>query len=414
MTYGCIGERLGHSFSREIHGELTEEPYELKEIAPDALDAFMNTRNFLGINVTIPYKTAVIPYLESISAEAEAIGAVNTILNKNGSLIGHNTDFYGLSALIQRIGVPLKGKKVAILGSGGTARTARAVAKSMDASVILTVSRTEKPGCITYEELFASHRDVTYIMNTTPAGMYPHEEGMPLDPAQFSKLCGLADVIYNPLRSGLVLSAQRMGIPAEGGLYMLVAQAVRASELFLDRSYPTNTVERVYERILRKKEQIVLIGMPGCGKSTVGGLLSKILDRPLIDVDAEIVSQCGTSISDIFEKIGEKGFRDLETEVLTRVLRESPGAIIATGGGAILREENVIRMKHNGHVFFLDRPLADLLPTEDRPLANTKEAITARYRERYSKYLAAADTRIPIEEEAAEVAKRIEREYRTT
>ena len=406
MKYGCIGERLSHSFSREIHTALSDHEYELKEITRDELSAFLEAKEFCAINVTIPYKEAVIPHLYSIDEAARKIGAVNTIVNKEGRLFGYNTDFYGMTELLSHAGVSVQDKKVAILGSGGTAKTARAVCESLGAREVLTVSRREREGAIDYLSLYEHHNDTEVIINTTPVGMYPEPYEASLDISNFGRLSGVIDAIYNPLRTELVLSARERRIPAEGGLYMLVAQAVRASEIFLDTSYPIGTTEKVYEDILREKESLVLIGMPGSGKSTVATLLGERLSREVCDTDELIVKRCKKDITTIFSEDGEAAFRDIEAEVIKQT-SISGGRIISTGGGAILREANVMALKMNGKVYFLDRPRDELVPTEDRPLATTREMIYKRYDERYAKYVGAADRIIKIDCPADEVAQRI-------
>ena len=417
MQYGCIGEHLKHSFSAEIHHALADYEYEIKELAPEALDAFLRERDFCGINVTIPYKEKVIPHLFWISEQAKAIGAVNTIVNRDGKLYGYNTDFYGMSALIERLGLSLESKKVAVLGSGGTSHTAMAVAKSLMADTVLCVSRGGKDDSISYETLYRDHNDTQIVINTTPCGMYPYPDGkdgmaaVAIDVSRFSNLEGVVDAVYNPLRPKLVLDAQKRGIPAEGGLFMLVAQAVRASEIFLDVTYPKEITERIYNEILREKESIVLVGMPGCGKSTVGKILAERLKMELFDLDAAIVRDAGKSIPEIFDEIGEKGFRALETKVLKEQAASRGNLILATGGGAILREENVDAMRRNGKLYFLDRPLCDLLPTEDRPLASSAEAIKKRYEERYDRYCTVADVRVDVKGSPDEVADLIERNW---
>ncbi len=410
MQYGCIGEHLTHSFSKEIHALFADYSYELCELAPTEIAGFLTKREFCGINVTIPYKETVIPFLDEIDEQARAIGAVNTIVNRQGRLCGYNTDFYGMSALIRRIGVEIKGKKVAVLGTGGTSRTACAVARAMGACEVLRVSRSARDGAIDYQTLYEQHADVRFLINTTPCGMYPRIRGAAVELTKLPCVEGIADAVYNPLRPQLVLDAQARGIPAEGGLFMLVAQAIRASEIFLDVRYPAEVLERVFRTVLASKENIVLIGMPGCGKTTVGGLLAKRLNRPLLDLDACIVEAAGKPIPEIFAQSGESGFRDLESRVLAEELAHRNGAVIATGGGAILRDENIRELKRNGRLFFIDRPLRDLLPTEDRPLASTAEAIRKRYEERYDRYCAVADVRIDGGLAAEAVAETIGRE----
>ena len=411
MHYGLIGEKLGHSFSAEIHQKLKSNPYALVELSKEELDAFFAAKDFSAINVTIPYKTAVIPYLSYVDEAANEIGAVNTVVNKNGELWGYNTDFYGLSALISHAGITLQNKKVAILGTGGTSKTALAVAKSLGAKEVLLVSRNAGDGVITYQELTNFHTDIEVLINTTPVGMYPNTEATPVGVSTFAKLSGVIDAIYNPLCTQLILDAQKRGIPAEGGLYMLVAQAVRASELFLNCTYEADTAEHIYQTILNKTENIVLSGMPGAGKSTVGRLLAQELNRPFFDLDEEIVRFAGRSIPEIFATDGEATFRNLETEVLREVLANQKGIVLATGGGAVLRDENVDFLHRNGKIYFLDRPLEALLPTSDRPLANSEEAIRRRYEERYERYCTTADYRIDADASPEEIAHRIGKEF---
>lgn len=404
MQYGCIAERLGHSFSREIHAELGDYSYELTEIAPDELDAFLQRRAFCGINVTIPYKERVIPYLYAIDEQARAIGAVNTVVNRLGRLYGYNTDFYGMRALFSHLGLDPRGKKVAVLGTGGTSKTAKAVLESLGAGEILFVSRRASEQAIDYATLYADHSNVEIFVNTTPCGMYPNPDSAAVDVNAFPRLCGVIDTIYNPLRPRLVLEAQNRGIAAEGGLYMLVAQAVFASEIFCDKTYPHGTIDRVYQTILSRKENIVLVGMPASGKSTVGRILAQRLGRELFDLDAEIVKTTGREISEIFATDGEETFRDWETKLISLGVAQKHGLIVATGGGAILREENVDALRRGGRLYFIDRPLSDLMPTRDRPLASSTEAIRRRYEERYYRYCTVADSRIEVQGDAESVA----------
>ena len=406
MKYGLIGEKLGHSFSKEVHSMLSDYEYEICEIPKDGLDSFMKEADFKAINVTIPYKESVIPYLSYISDEAKKIGSVNTIVNRGGKLYGYNTDFFGMVSLINKMRLSIKGKKTVILGTGGTSKTAFAVVESLGAEPIITVSRTKKDGAIDYEELMKDHLDAEIIINTTPVGMYPDNFSSPVDISPFTKLEGVIDAIYNPLRTSLVIDALERGIKAEGGLYMLVAQAVYASEIFLDTKYPTEKLDKIYKKIKRKKENIVLIGMPASGKSTVATLLSKDLSRTVLDTDRMIEKSRQKSISDIFESDGEKAFRDYETyEIANASLQNN--TIIATGGGAILRSENVKMLKQNGVLFFIDRPYEKLVPTSDRPLASDLDAIKKRYEERYDVYLKTADARIDADDQPVNVAKKI-------
>ena len=407
LTYGCIGEHLPHSFSKEIHGQIGGYAYELKELTPEELPAFMAARSFHGINVTIPYKQAVIPFLDEIDETARAIGAVNTVVNRNGKLYGFNTDLDGLTRLIRRIGLDLSGKKVLIPGTGGTSRTAAFAAEQLGAREIRKISRTGRDGSLTYEEALRDHTDAEIILNTTPCGMYPEPDAQPLPLEPFHRLEGVADVIYNPLRTRLVLDARSRGIPAEGGLYMLVAQAVRASEHFLDTVYPDGLTDRIYEQILRQKENIVLIGMPGSGKSAVGRILAEKTGRSLADTDQLITEKAGKPIPDIFRENGEPAFRDLESEII-RALSKQSGQIISTGGGAVLRPENVTALRQNGRLFWLDRDPEALVPTDDRPLADTAEKMKQLYRVREPVYRAAADEIIPVTGTPEDAADNIE------
>ena len=410
MKYGLIGEKLSHSFSKEIHASLADYEYEIVEIARDKLDEFMKAKDFVAINVTIPYKEQVIPYLDFVSDKAKEIGAVNTIVNRSGKLFGYNTDFSGMTDLINHAGIEVKDKKVLILGTGGTCKTSLAVVKALGAREIYTVSRAAKDGVITYDEAYEKHLDAEIIVNTTPVGMYPNIDGLPIDPTRFPRLEGAIDAIYNPLRTRFVQKSVECGARAEGGLYMLVAQGVRASEIFLDCKYSEEEADKVYKKILRSKENIVLSGMPGCGKSTIGKMLAERLGRPFIDLDEEIVKTAGKPITEIFAERGESFFRDFETEVAHNVARIS-GAIIATGGGAILRDENVRLLRQNGRIYFLDRPLEQLLPTADRPLASSAEAIKSRYEERFPRYCSVCDVHIKTDGIAEHTVEEIIKEF---
>lgn len=410
MKYGCIGEHLGHSFSKEIHEKLADYEYDLFEIAKNDLHDFMIKRDFLAINVTIPYKQDVIKYLDYIDDTAKMIGAVNTIVNKNGKLYGYNTDFSGMSALSDKIGIDMNEKKVLILGTGGTSKTANAVAVSKGAKTILKVSRSSKDGVITYDDAIKNHNDANIVINTTPSGMFPNNDTCPIDIDNFPQLEGVIDAVYNPLKTKLIQKALSKGIKAEGGLYMLVAQAVFASEWFLDKNYSHDTIDKIYNEILFKKQNIVLTGMPSCGKSTVGKILKDITLKEFLDTDKMVVDSYGMEIPEIFEKYGEKAFRDAETKAI-KIAGKQNGVIIATGGGAVLRPENINALKSNGKIYFLDRPLNKLIPTEDRPLAKDITAIKKRYDERYDIYCATADIKVDASLEPMAIAMHIKGEH---
>ncbi len=391
--YGCIGKKLTHSFSKEIHAKLADYEYELIELMEDEIESFFEKKEFNAINVTIPYKQTVIPYLDSLSDVAKRIGAVNTIINKNGKLYGYNTDYYGMKALINKIGIDLKEKKVLILGTGGTSKTARVLTEDMGADEIITVSRKKAENYITYEEAVKDHSDADVIINTTPSGMYPDCDSVPIDISVFNKLEGVLDAVYNPLCTNLVMNAKRKGIKAECGLYMLVMQAVVAVEKFLDTKIPQSVADSVFSSVFAAKENIVLTGMPGSGKSTVGKLLN-IDGFSFVDTDEEIVNRCGCSIKELIDKKGEKYFRDLETEVIKDI--SSKGCqIISTGGGAVLREENVLYLKRNGKLFFIDANPDRLCPTDDRPLSDTSEKLKKLYDKRIDIYKSTADVVVP-------------------
>ena len=391
--YGLVGKKLTHSFSKDIHSKLADYKYDLIELTEEDLERFFVAKEFSAVNVTIPYKQTVIPYLDTLSEVAERIGAVNTVVNKNGKLYGYNTDYYGMKALIEHVGLNLHGKKVLVLGTGGTSKTARVVAQDMGASEIIVVSRKDAEGVVTYDKAVSIHSDADVIINTTPAGMYPDCEFSPIDISCFYKLEGVVDAVYNPICTNLVLDARARGIKAEGGLFMLVMQAVVAVERFIDVEIDKETACRVYADVLSAKQNIVLTGMPGCGKSTIGKLLN-VDGYTFIDTDAEIEARCGCSIKELIESKGEVYFRDLESEVIRDVSSESC-RIISTGGGAVLRDANVRCLKRNGTMFFINADLARLCATDDRPLSNTREKLVSLYKERMPIYERTADVTVP-------------------
>lgn len=391
MEYGLIGEKLGHSYSQMIHARLADYRYELKEVAPERLDAFIEARNFRGLNVTIPYKQAVMKHCAELSPEAMEVGSVNTlIVRPDGSLFGHNTDIDGFIYMLRRGEIDPAGAKTVILGSGGTSLTARAALTRLGAREIVTVSRK---GPVDYAALYAEHADAEILVNATPVGMYPKNGASPVELDRLPGVRGVADVIYNPEKTALILAAQAKGIPAVSGLSMLVAQAREAAELFAGHAIPAGRVEDIVSEIGAQTLNLILVGMPGCGKSTLGQAVAAALQREFVDCDAEIVRRAGKSIPEIFAQDGEGAFRALESGVLADVCR-GHGLVISTGGGAVLRAENRDAMRQNGRVCLIRRALA-LLPRDGRPLSASEDAVARLWEARRAAYESAAD--FPVE-----------------
>lgn len=392
MIFGCIGKTLGHSYSPDIHKAFGKYEYQMWEMTAEELPSFLQERAFDGINITVPYKTAVLPYIDVLSDEARKIGAVNTVIKKNGKLYGYNTDFYGLTELIRKKGVTIAGQKVLICGSGGTSKTAMAVVQALGAKEVYRLSRQPSGDTIGYDTAYDKHRDAAVILNTTPAGMYPNYHDCAIEVERFSALTAAVDVIYNPLRTEFLQRAQAMGVKAVSGLYMLVAQAAAAAKLFTGSEIAPEKTEKVYADLLQQKQNIVLIGMPTCGKTTVGRLLAEQLERRFVDTDQLFTETIGQTPALFLRTHSETEFRNAESNIITSLTAH--GAVIATGGGAILRKENVSALRRDGKLYFLDRPLEKLLPATDRPLSETRAALQKLLDERYQKYLSAADRRI--------------------
>jgi len=405
MKYGLLGEKLSHSFSPRIHSLLGCEDYGLLEVPRDELDAFMTQRKFEAINVTIPYKKDVMPYLHWIDEAALEIGCVNTIVNRGGKLYGWNTDFSGFLYMADKAGIDFCGKKVLILGSGGTSLTAAAAAKSRGVGEIICVSRK---GEVNYENLSSLCGDADIIINTTPLGMYPNTGKAAVDLRDFPKLIGVLDAVYNPLKTALILQAEELGIACSGGLPMLVTQAVFAEEHFFDKKFSPEIYEDILHIIDGEKRSIILMGMPGCGKSTLGKALAEITKRQFFDTDELIEQKAGCSIPDIFAQKGEAAFRDMESEIIAEVCREG-GSIISLGGGAILREENRAAIKQNGFIVYITRDIFTL-PTDGRPLSKDKNALAEMFKIRHPIYKSCADCLCindgTIEELAQDVLKK--------
>ena len=394
MEYGLIGSKLGHSYSKIIHEMLCGYRYDLCPLpTEEEARAFLTRRQFKAINVTIPYKRLVMEYCTYIDPRAKAIGAVNTVVNKNGLLYGYNTDYPGFSYLCDAHGVEFKDRTVLILGTGGTHNTTWAVAHDRGAKQIYTVSRHPDPekGELTYAQALTTGAQI--IINTTPVGMYPNVGVSALDITSMPGLEAVVDVVYNPNKTELILRAEEAGVPvAVGGLEMLVAQAVYAAEYFLDCKFgdAPGEVRRITAALRRETLNIALVGMPSCGKSTLGRLLAKQLGRPLVDLDEEIVKADGRSIPDIFAAEGEEGFRAKEAAQIARFGKEK-GLVLSCGGGAVKRAENVRALRQNGVVLFIDRPVEALAVGGNRPLSSSAEALRIMEAQRRPLYLAAAD-----------------------
>lgn len=361
--FGLIGERLGHSYSPQIHKLLHENEYGLYELSSGGLADFFSSAGVDGVNVTIPFKKTVMPFCSKLSEEAEKIGSVNTMVREGGCWTGHNTDYYGFSYMVRESGFSVSGKKAIIFGSGGASLTVRAVLEDMGASEIVVVSRG---GEYNYENLYL-HRDAKMVVNATPVGMYPHNMEAPADISVLEGCEIVFDLIYNPARTALLMQAESLGIKGVNGLSMLVAQAKRSAELFLDRAFCDGEIDRVTSELSSRMENIVLVGMPGCGKTTVGKALTGQLSRELYDSDEEIIKEAGMSIPQIFEQHGEEHFRRLETRVIERLGKKS-GIIIATGGGCVTRAENYPLLHQNGRIFWIKRD-PSLLPDAGRPIS---------------------------------------------
>lgn len=390
MKYGLIGEKLGHSFSKEIHERIADYKYELCEVAKEDFDQFFKNRDFISINVTIPYKEKVIPYLDYIDDIALSIGAVNTVVNKDGKLYGYNTDYYGLKSLIEKRNIDVENKKVLILGTGGTSKTATAVVKTLGAKEIIYASINGEIGTFTYEEVLEKHTDSEVIINTTPCGMYPNNDGLLIDINLFKNLVGVVDVVYNPLLTTILQNAKTNNLKYASGLYMLVSQAVYASAIFQDIEVSHGLIDEVFEEIYFQKQNIVLIGMPTCGKTTIGKKLAKELNKTFVDIDTLIEEEIQMPISEFLNKDNEKDFRDIEEKVVERIAKMN-NLIISTGGGVIKRQVNIERLKKNGIVVFIDRDVNLLMPASDRPLSSNLNDLKKLYNERYEIYKIAAD-----------------------
>lgn len=382
---GLLGRRLGHSYSPLIHSYLGDYSYELFEVEPEGVEQFMKEADFDAINVTVPYKTAVLPYIAELSDTAARICSVNTVVKMpDGTLFGDNTDYYGFVYMLSHGGIDVNGKKALVLGSGGSSLTARTALADLGARSVTVISRT---GENNYENI-GKHADAEIIVNTTPVGMYPNNAQSPLSLDAFASLEGVADLIYNPQTTELMFDAKARGVRCVGGLSMLVAQAKAASERFTGKAVDDALTETIIDRIREMTENIILVGMPGCGKSTVGQAVASILGREFVDTDEEVVSAAGRSIPEIFAEDGEEAFRAYEHEAVCNTCKRS-GLVIATGGGAPTKTNNIRAIKQNGKVVFLRRPIGEL-SRGGRPLSLGAD-LHKMYAQREPCYLACAD-----------------------
>lgn len=401
MIYGLLGKKLGHSYSPEIHEAFGRYSYRLIELAEDQLEEFLKSPEIGGLNVTIPYKETVVKYCSRLTPLAEKIGAVNTIFREQGlaghpgQLVGDNTDYHGFLALLQKAGISLTEKKVVVLGSGGASRMVQQACWDLGVRELIIVTRDGREGTNPYESL-SHHADSEIIINTTPVGMYPSNGESPVNLDLFPHCQAVVDLIYNPLTTRLLAQAKERNLIAAGGLSMLVDQAAQACQRFTGQEVPSKDIERITRELEGQIRNIVLIGMPGCGKTTMGQLLSEALKRPFLDMDSIIEKERELTIPQIFERHGEEEFRRLERELAERIGKER-GQIISTGGGIVLHPENVRNLSQNGTLIFLDRPIS-LLARNGRPLSASTEAIEKMARDRMALYKGASDYIISMDE----------------
>lgn len=392
MKYGLIGEHLGHSFSKQIQTRIAEienvkdYDYQLVELDKEEFKEFMEKKDFKGINVTIPYKKDVIPYLDEMDESAKAIGAVNTIINVDGKLKGYNTDFGGFLYMVKAHNVHMEGKKVLIIGNGGACAAVKAVCKHENAKDIVIVSRSANRGAIGYDEMYTSHLDADIVVNTSPVGMFPNIVNAPIDVSWFHKLECVLDVVYNPILTRLCFEAQEADIKRVIGLEMLIAQAKYAFEIFENMSFDDSIIDEIKKEMLKDRCNIVLIGMPSAGKTTIGKMLEEKLGKEFFDLDDMIIAKAGKSIPEIFQESGETGFRAIETEVAIEASKMN-NKIIATGGGVVKHKVNMDFLRLNGITIFIDRDIDKLISSDpNRPLSSSKQALQQMYKERYPLY----------------------------
>ena len=388
LRCGLLGEKLGHSYSPAIHALLGDYEYKLYEIPRDDLADFIQNGAWDGLNVTIPYKKAVVPFCTALSSTARALGSVNTLVRRpDGSIYGDNTDFFGFSQMVRASGIRAEGEKAVVLGSGGASVTVCAVLRELGAREITVISRHGEDNYTNLDR----HRDAALVVNTTPVGMYPHNGESPVSLDAFPQCRGVLDIIYNPARTALLLQAEERGIPCASGLRMLVAQAKASAQQFTGTPIPDDRIEPILKKMERTLRNIILVGMPGCGKSTVAAALARELGMEVVEADALIAQQAGMTIPEIFAAEGEAGFRARETAVLAQQGKRS-GIILSTGGGCVTRAENYSLLHQNGRIFWLIRGL-DKLAKEGRPLSLSTPA-EALWQQREALYARFADARV--------------------
>ena len=408
MKCGLLGRKLGHSYSPAIHAQLGDAAYRCIELEPDQLGEFLKRDDIGGLNVTIPYKRDVLPFCTWTSESVRQIGAANTLVKRDGKLYAYNTDKPGFMEMTRRSGISVEEAKVLVLGSGGASLAVKAGLSSMGAAQIITISRS---GENNYDNI-SRHYDADVIVNTTPVGMCPKCIQSPLSLQGFRNLRGVLDVVYNPARTGLMLQAEELGIPHASGLTMLVAQAIRSHEIFFDTEVPDEMTDSILRTLRSDSFNIILAGMPGCGKTTVAGELGRLTGREVIDMDEEVVKAAGKSIPDIFQDDGEKVFRDMESEQIARFGAMS-GKILSLGGGAVLREENYAPLHQNGRIYFLQRDLS-LLGMDGRPLSKDAATLENMYKERLPRYQRFADAEVENSGTPEETARTILSDFQSS
>lgn len=412
MEYGLIGEKLGHSYSKIIHERLLDNyEYELHPLAKEEVDAFMKEKAFKAINVTIPYKQTVIPYLDEIEDAALKIGAVNTVVNKKGRLCGYNTDYGGFVYMLKANHIEIQDKKVLVMGNGGASKAVQVALRDLGARQLIIVDIVKAENVHTLEEVYKYHLDVDVIVNTTPVGMYPNCDKVSLDLCKFEKAKACVDVIYNPLHTKFIQEAKKLNKVGVTGLQMLVAQAKYALEHFKNIKIEDSEIERIYQEILVETSNICFIGMPGSGKTTISKKVAEMTNKKWIDIDEEIVKKINMSIAEFFKRYGEDKFREIESQVCEEVSKLSD-VVISCGGGIIKKTKNIQYLRYNGVIVLLERDMDLLEYDETRPLSSSKEALLKLYEERKDLYENSKDVKVYNDDTVEEVSKKVIEAYK--